>query len=347
VIRDAAHIGGRDGAPYSRSMLFPTLALVLLPVSEDPAAACRPGDHAPAGVLDVRCPMDGAWMVTLRTSYTRFQGLRRNSHRITTDEALGLGYMQVPESMSMSMTMLELMYAPSDTLTLGASVPWIANSMRMRTNLGERFTMDSSGIGDVQVGADLVAWQLGEQTVSIGLSLGLPSGSITEAGGMPGAPATRLEYALQLGSGTWDITPRADWRMRSDPFTYGVELSGTTRSGHNDQDYALGDRVSATAWGSQEWNTSWSGSVRLTASRWGNVRGADPDLDPSLSPSNDPRKQSGERFDGALGVNWLPFAGRLSGSVIGLEIGIPLAQDLAGPQLSEDWFASLHVGISF
>ena len=99
-------------------MLTPLLALALLADPQDPAHVCKPGDHAPAGVMDVHCPMDGAWMVTLRTSYTRFEDLREGSSRISTADALGQGYMQVPTSMDMTMIMLEAMSAPSDTLSL-------------------------------------------------------------------------------------------------------------------------------------------------------------------------------------------------------------------------------------
>lgn len=328
-------------------MLAPTLALLALPLSEEAPMNCRPGEHAPAGVMDVRCPMDQAWMVSLTTTYTHFDGLRDSSQRISTEDALALGYTQVPESMSMSMTMLEVMYAPTEALTLSASVPWTSNEMEMRTNLGESFTMKSEGLGDVQVGGDVVVWRLGEQLVSTGISLGIPTGSITEEGGMPGAPATRLEYPMQLGSGTYDLSGRLDYRTHADPYAYGLRFSGTARLGHNDEDYALGDCFQASAWGAQEWSPKLSASARITAARWGNVRGADPALDPMMSPSNDGQKQGGQRVDGAVGLNWMPFGGGFAGSVVGLEFGMPLAQDLDGPQLSEDWFATLHVGLSF
>src|SRR6187399_1862411 len=286
-------------------MLLAPLALLLAPTADEPQAACHPGDHTPAGVMDTQCPKDSSWVFELTTTYTRFDGLLVGSERIDTGQTLALGYQQVPESMDVSTTMLGFMYSPSSMFTLSASVPWIENSMQMRTNLGESFTMDSSGIGDAAAGADVVVWQLDEQRVSCGLSLSAPTGSITETGGMPGAPATKLEYPMQLGSGTWDVTGRADYRTRNDPYTYGVGLAGTTRSGHNSEGYALGDCFSATAWGAQEWSASWSSSVRVTAARRSNVRGADPDLDPALSPTNDRALQGGQRVDGALGVNWL------------------------------------------
>lgn len=328
-------------------MLLVPFALLLAPASQEPQPLCHPGDHAPAGVLDVRCPLDASWMFSLTTTYTRFKGLRVDAQRIDTGEALALGYQQVPESMDTSTTLLGLMFAAGESVTLHASVPWIENSMKMRTNLGESFTMDSSGLGDVAAGADVVVWQLDEQRVSCGVSVSAPTGSISETGGMPGAPATKLEYAMQLGSGTWDVSGRVDYRTRNDPYTYGVGLAGTARTGENDEGYALGDRFAGTAWGAQEWSPAWSTSFRLTAARWGDVRGADPDLDPTTSPTHDRALQGGQRVDGALGVNWLPFSGRISGSVVGLEVGMPLAEDLHGPQLSEDWFATLHVGISF
>lgn len=328
-------------------MLPPILALSLLALPQESAPACRPSDHAPAGLMDPSCPLPRAWMVSLRTEHTRFQGLRDGAKRVTTDEALGMGYDQVPQSMSMTMSMLELMYAPTEMLNVSASIPWIENTMRMRTTLGESFSMDSSGVGDTEVGADLVAWQLDEQSLRAGVSLGLPTGSITERGGMPGAPATKLEYSMQLGSGTYDLLPRLSWRMRSSPYSYGIDFSGAARLGHNDEHYALGDRFVASAFGSQDWSGSWAGTLRVTATRVGNVRGADPELDPMMSPTNDPKLQGYERFDGAVGVNWMPLEGKLAGSVIGLELGIPLAQDLEGPQLSEDWFAALRIGLSF
>lgn len=328
-------------------MLAALLALLALPVSDEPVGATHPADQPPAGASDVRAPQDGAWRLALASHYTRFDGMRDHSQRIDTDEVLGLGYAQTPESMETTSVEIELLFAVSDSFTLHASVPWITNSMDLRTNLGESFTTDSSGIGDTHVGADLVVWALGEQSVSTGISVGIPTGSITEKGGLPGAVPTQLEYAMQLGSGTLDLSARIDYRIRADPYSYGVALAGTAHTGHNDQDYALGDRFDATAWGAQEWSPAWSGSARVSVARCGNVRGGDPDLDPALSPSNDPDKQGGARFDGALGVNWMPFGGGWSGSVVGVEVGMPLAQDLNGPQLSEDWFASLRVGLSF
>jgi hypothetical protein len=328
-------------------MLAPSLALLAMQASGEATATCHPNEHAPVGVMDVRCPMDRTWLVSLSTSFTHFDGLREGSQSISTGAALAQGYSQVPTSMDMSMTMLEVMFAPSEVLTLGASVPWTSNSMEMRTNLGESFKMKSEGIGDVQVGGDLVVWQLGEQLVTTGISVGIPTGSITEEGGMSGAPPTRLEYPMQLGSGTYDLSGRLDYRSHADPYAYGVELAGTTRLDHNDEGYALGDRFNASAWAAQEWTATLSGSVRVTASRWGNVRGADPLLDPLLSPTNDPKKQAGKRLDAALGLNWMPFGGKLSASVVGLELGMPLAEDLDGPQLSAEWFAVLGVGLSF
>jgi hypothetical protein len=328
-------------------MPCPPLALLALALPGESAPVCRPADHAPAGVMDLSCPMDQPWMFSLTTSYTRYQGMQENTRHVSLADVLAQGYTQAPESMDMSMLMLDVMFSPAETLTIHASVPWISNSMDMRTNLGQKFSMDSSGLGDTQLGADLVVWELGEQRVSTGISVGLPSGSITEKDGMPGQAPTRLEYAMQLGSGTYDLSGRLDYRARSDPYTYGVGLAGTTRTGHNSEDYALGDRFEGTAWGAQEWSSDWSGSARVSAERWANVRGADPNLDPTMSPTQDPRKQGGARFDAALGVNWTPFHGDLAGSVIGFELGMPLAQDLNGPQLSADWFAALRVGLSF
>jgi len=70
--------------------------------------------------------------------------------------------------------------------------------------------------------------------------------------------------------------------------------------------------------------------------------GADPALDPSVSPENDPALQGGTRVNGFGALNFQVPSGPLAGHRLALEMGAPVYESLNGPQSSADW--TLNVG---
>ncbi len=55
-----------------------------------------------------------------------------------------------------------------------------------------------------------------------------------------------------------------------------------------------------------------------------------------MAPTTDPRATGGSRIDLSLGLNG--FVG--SGHSFGIEFGVPVYQDLNGPQMETDWMLS-------
>ncbi len=324
------------------------LALVTSPSPSDTQDPCRAAEHAPAALLDfLDCGATGTWTIALRASETHFQGLVDGAQKLTSTDVLAQGYGEVPHALSQRSQTLELGATPSEGFTLRAALPFVENRLDAKLASGERFHVSAQGLGDVQIGAGLATSRSETEHVAVGLTVSAPTGSITASDARPGASSGRLEYPLQPGSGTWDLSPSLAWRLHEESWNYGVDLEGTLHNGHNGEGWARGDRFAAAGWAAYEWSPGLSGSVRLAAQRWGNVRGSDAELDPTATPAADPRKQSGERVDAALGLNWMPEGGFLKGGLVGLELGKPLAQDLVGPQLAADWFATLGVTLSF
>ena len=70
---------------------------------------------------------------------------------------------------------------------------------------------------------------------------------------------------------------------------------------------------------------------------WGNIDGADPELNPAVVPTADPNRRGGKRVDFVLGVNVYVPKGRFKGNRVAFEAGIPVYQSLDGPQLENDW----------
>jgi len=81
-----------------------------------------------------------------------------------------------------------------------------------------------------------------------------------------------------------------------------------------------------------------STSFRVAGETMGDIDGIDPQIVAPVQTAN-PNFQGGDRVDLLLGVNLIARedAGPLCGHRLALEAGMPVYQDLNGPQLSTDW----------
>jgi hypothetical protein len=81
-----------------------------------------------------------------------------------------------------------------------------------------------------------------------------------------------------------------------------------------------------------------STSARLNGLIATNGRGADPNIDPNLTPTNRINLMGGQRLDLLFGLNYqFPDLPRLPGSRLAIEPGFPIYQSLDGPQLRVRW----------
>ena len=106
-------------------------------------------------------------------------------------------------------------------------------------------------------------------------------------------------------------------------------------------------------WGSRYRLTSWLGyrlfttayyscitSARLDWQSWGNIHGADPELNPLSTPAADPNNRGGSRLDFLPGLSLYIDKGKLQGNRLFIEGGIPIYQYLEGPQGETTWIVS-------
>jgi hypothetical protein len=78
-----------------------------------------------------------------------------------------------------------------------------------------------------------------------------------------------------------------------------------------------------------------SASIRTEWEKQNNSEGFDRDLRPNDDPSESSKLRGGTRLSVAPGLTFdVP---RLPGQRIAVEVGIPVYQDLDGPQLERDW----------
>jgi len=297
-------------------------------------------------------------MLSLRQMSMEMDGIRSASQAVAPDSVFASNYTVTPTSMSMDMTMLGAMYAPSDDYTLmamishreiemdhlifGMAAPLIA------LNDGSReFTTSSSGLGDLKFSAIMpLSSSEGESWRWI-LGLSLPTGSIDEQDLIPGPGGRQqrlMPAPMQLGSGTLDLLAGLGVSEKLEHWSWGAQADGVLRAYENDRDYRLGDELSASGWIAKPLGDSLSASLRLNYKLSGKMKGTQEGIgqNPPFAPSRRTvttafsENYGGEQLDLLLGANLVFQHGPLAGHRLALEISLPLLRDLNGYQLETD-----------
>lgn len=274
------------------------------------------------------------WMVGYQYMQQKWKGHLSGTREVSDAEV----FQEFPithERMTMHMHMLMFMYGNHDELTFMAMVPYMEMDMPHLTRAGNAFTTRAQGLGDIQFSAIMPVFDKYPHRIQIETGLSLPTGSVntTDANGRPG----HLEYAMQLGSGTFDFLPKVTYLGQTDSLSWGAQVRGTFRAGKNSEGYAQGNQYGFTTWISPAVTEEFSPSLRLDALSWGNVRGVDP-LIPITNPASVPGLQGGERVDILLGLNYgAGITDEGHGHRFSIEGGVPIYQNLRGPQLKMDY----------
>lgn len=327
-------------------------------------APIRADGHAPIGVMGEHRHKQGEVMFSYRYMHMDMGGNRMGTNNVSPDfiatnvpnRFFGMPGQPptlriVPTDMTMDMHMFGAMYAPNDRITLMAMLPYIEKSMDHITYKGPSgttvlgtFSTHSEGIGDTKVSALIGLMDREHHKLHLNLGLSLPTGSTSERATMltptGGSMNMRMGYAMQLGSGTYDLLPGITYSGRRGKAKWGAQLHGTVRMGRNNG-YSLGNEAAVTAWASYQPDHWISLSGRVEAKTVGKIDGIDPNIMGPAHPTN-PDNYGGNTVTLYGGVNLVAQRGPLRGHRLALELGVPVYQDLNGLQMEQDW--SLSVG---
>ena len=314
----------------------------IVPVTgfETQVAGCR-GDmcgRVPVPLSNAMLMAPDEWMLTVRVERRRFGGTLDGHKELGVSDIIAQGFTMAPRDMDMTMTMVEGMVGLDEDTTLMVMLPYVQSTMGMVMDDGMEFDMKASGVGDLQAGLTQRAWQGGHQRVVFHAGVSVPTGSVNEKDDMPGLPDATVDYVMQPGTGTFDLRPAITWLTDGGLWNFGAQFLYVRPLGDNSQDWHWGDRQDLSVWAVREVGEDSSASLRVTARRWDDIHGADDDLDPMMSPTQDPELQGGRRIEAALGFRAGAFVA---------EVGVPIIEKLDGPQLSENWFATVGWQMSF
>jgi len=321
--------------------------------------------HAPIGVMGDHMHKKGEWMFSYRFMRMQMEGNRTGNNDVspttiaTTVPNRFFGRpMQpptlrvVPTKMTMDMHMFGVMYAPTNDLTLMGMVNYIEKEMDHLTFMGPTgtairggFTTRSRGFGDVKLSGLYRLYDDPVHHFHLNLGVSLPTGDIKNSDDVlapTGArPTVRLPYAMQLGTGTFDLLPGITYTGRVENVSWGAQYRAEIRlESENDEGYAFGDRHAVTAWAAYQWAPWVSTSLRLDAMTQDSIDGIDSNIVAPVQTA-DPDNYGGERVDALFGINLVGQSGAFRGHRLALEIGTPVLQDLNGPQMETDWTATV------
>lgn len=327
-------------------------------------AGPTPDSHAPMGVMGDHTHNAGEWMLSYRFMNMSMDGNKQGSDSIspeqivtTIDNPFAGRPMQpptlrvVPVEMTTQMSMFGLMYAPSDQVTLMLMANHIRKEMDhvtfqggMGTTRLGTFTTKSQGLGDTKVSALISLVDEDDHKLHLNAGISLPTGSIDEEDEiltpMNTRPTPRLPYAMQLGSGTYDLEPGITYNGSDGLLSWGGQYKAVVRLGENDEDYTLGDKHALTGWGAYRFLPWMSASLRLTARTEDAIDGQDPEIVAPVQTA-DPDNYGGDFVDVAIGANLVGQSGAIRGQRLGAELTLPVHQDYNGVQMDMEWMFTL------
>ena len=316
----------------------------------------RADSHGPIGMMGDHTHNQGEVMFSYRYMQMGMEGIRDGTSSLSPAAVRGQGFMVVPTFMRMEMHMFGAMYGVNDTLTLTAMLPFLKNKMDHVAGMplgAVKFQTETEGIGDLKLGSlwRLYAFEapsIGAHRFHFNFTLSIPTGSINKKDFTPMGFQV-LPYPMQLGSGTVDLMPGITYGGAKGNASWGFQTLGTYRLARNAAGYAKGDAYEVGAYGAYSFANWVSNSVRFRWHQWFNYDGQDTRITRAASPqlvfTADPDLRAGKRLDILGGVNFLlPEILGLEHR-LGIEGGVPIYQNLDGPQLETDWFITIGLQI--
>jgi len=315
------------------------------------------GSHAPAGVMfDHMLGKSGDLMAGVRYMRgTQGGNMQRGLNNVSDPAIVNFGCegnpcFTAPSEMNMNMVMLDLMYAPTDWLTLMLMPQFVDMNMSTRElNGAPSATSDqqalinhhtlhahtTGGIGDTGIYAMFKLFDKPGHHLQGTLGISAPTGDVdVKFRDTHRIDAGFQHYGMQLGSGTWDFKPSITYTGKLDKYSWGAQINGTVRlADNNESGFAFGDIFQSTAWGSYNLLDWLSASVRGVYTLQGTVRGEYNGTFNPLGPQDYPSNHGGRYWDVGFGLNAFVPTGDLQGNNLSFEWLQPVSDDVNGYQL--------------
>ena len=333
-------------------------------------------DHAPIGVMGDHYHEKGEWMLSARYMRMAMSGNRNNTTDLSDQDIIEMpnpyqmGDMStklsvVPQDMAMNMTMLGLMYAPSDMLTLMGMGMFTHKTMDLNTYQGAMpmnimggmgnmngmgtmggmsntsrellgsFSTSTTDLTDVSLSGLVKLYEAGSSRLHAQLGIQQSVGSSDTTGEVLTPMNMRmtmtLPYGMQSGDGSTSLLSALTYVAKTDGRVYGGQIRG--RNAIAKDSWAFGDTFLLTGWVQQELGVKTSLSFRATHYRQKMIDGRNAAITAPVQTAN-PANYGGTITELSVGLNQLvSFFPGDHADRIGVEVSYPVHQQLSGLQM--------------
>jgi hypothetical protein len=320
--------------------------LVFLALFRSSLSHSQATDASPLGVLISHGHPKGGWMFGYSYSGQTFRDNLSGTKKVSDESVFNQDYAMSPQKMHMHMHMLMVMYGLTGRFSFMIMTHYMSMKMDM-TAFAQTMNMEggtmilnspymtaaSSGLGDTKLYGlyKLINGKGSQVSASVGISF--PTGKTDLTGGSEYLNM-RLPYMMQAGTGSVDFLPGITYLKTSPKIEWSAQCLAVIRTFSNDAAYHYGNEVTLNAWMAFKPCAAISASVRVEDWMGEKIQGADPLIFMMNEPDADPENYGGHRINGYIGINYYMNKGFLNQSKIGAELGMPVYQNLNGPQLA-------------
>ena len=313
-------------------------------------------------------PQADSWMIGYQFMYgSRGGDMQHGKHSASDQEIVNnacsdaLPCRFTPTDMSMTMSMINIMYAPTDWLNLMLMPQFVAKKMNLRELDGRppaRLDVhehngvgghETGGVGDTIFAALVNIWSQPGHQIHMGIGFSAPTGDVDlEFRRIARADGGVLHFGMQLGSGTWDFLPSLTYNGKYHDWSWGAQVSGTVRmQEENESGYRLGNNVQTTTWGNYDITPWLTASLRGVYTWQDSIQGDFNSFNARSGPMDYPDNYGGSFWDVGLGVTARVVKGDLVGNSVSFEWLQPAGDDFNGYQLEREGALSVTWNFTF
>jgi hypothetical protein len=342
-----------------------TKALPQIPTQTPPQAQTPPATQrppAPMGVFGADMPAKGKLLLAISPIWANLSGQRIGTQVVSpqfivanvpwwVDPTKKLRL--VPQNISVAVQTGAISYGLTNDLSVVVTASITEKRLEALTFKGTagitllgRSYPDTFGLSDFTTSAIYRAYQDPVHRIQVNIGFAYPFSfntarfDLLQPDGT--VPNIRAFYGMQPGSGTFDIMPGIVYAGNLGQWSWGLSYRGRLPLSRNAQNWRFGDLHEFNGWAGYALIPGVTTTFRVSGATQGQISGFDREILGRAVPTN-PTFYGGQRlelFGGAV------VSGKLinfDAASIAFEAGLPVYQNLNGPQIAKNWQA----GFSF
>ncbi|MEK8094115.1 alpha-amylase [Methylocystis sp. IM3] len=335
------------------------------PAASAPAAVPTPPPPPPAplGVFGVDMPAPGKLILSITPVFANLSGIKMGTRTVWNEYIVStvpffLNPRQtvriVPQNIALATQILGLNYGVTKDFAVVFTAGMVERNLEALTFKGTSGIIplgwsypSTAGLADFTLSGVYRIYQDEIHRIQINVGLAFPTGVNNATFSdflLPNGLRSNIRafYGMQPGAGTFDAMPGIVYAGNLGPWSWGLSYRARLPLAANRQGYRWGDLHEFNGWAGYTWTPGLTTTFRASGVAQGPIRGLDPEIRGAAVPAN-PLFYGGQRielFGGAV------ISGKFIGfenTTLAVEAGLPVYQNLNGPQIMKNWQAGMSL----